>query len=221
MEEPARLREIGLYEELNDKSRLVLDELVELAASICETPISLVSIVDRDEQKFWARTGLEATSTPRDWAFCAHTIMEQDMLVVEDATRDERFAENPLVLSDPNIRFYAGAPIGMASGASLGSLCVIDRTPRVLTEPQRKALYVLRNAVVAHLEVSRAMRDLKSVEKMIPMCAWCRSVRQDSPEGEGEDEWMPLERYVARNGNVSHGVCPQCSALMLEEMQDR
>ena len=152
--------------------------------------------------------GLDATETPRDLAFCAHAILQHDPLIVEDALTDPRFAENPLVTSAPFIRFYAGSPLRVASGHSLGTLCVIDRRPRTLTDQQLEALQVLSRTVVSHLELRRALLDLQDLQKLVPMCAWCRDVRRQ------DGSWVHLQDYVHETIPLTHGICPACSTGM-------
>ena len=149
----ASLRDIGI---LDTAAETDYDELVQLASHMCGTPISLVSLVDSRRQWFKARVGLEATETPRDISFCAHAICEPDsLLVVPDAREDARFAQNPLVVGEPGIRFYAGAPLVTADGQALGSLCVIDRRPRELSPAQRTALRTLARQVAHLLDLRR------------------------------------------------------------------
>lgn len=202
--EGERLRALKLYQVFDRGADQALQDLTRLASIICEAPIALITIIDDDRQWYRTRVGIEGESTPRDQAFCAHTILGDDLLVVEDAREDARFAENPSVTGDPHIRFYAGAPLTVKEGVSLGSLCVIDREPRTLTDTQRDALDVLRRAVLTQLELRRTLWALEAVEQVLPMCAWCRSIR-------GEDgRWRPVEDYLARAVPVSHGMCPAC-----------
>lgn len=209
VDEEFRLRTLHSYNVLDTAAEKAFDDLTGLAATLCESPISLVSLVAEDRQWFKSRHGLDVTETPREQAFCAHAILEGErLMVVEDTRCDRRFAANPLVTGEPRIRFYAGAPLVVANGARLGTLCVIDRKPHVLTALQREALDVLRNAVVAQLELHRAASDLRALESLVPMCAWCRNVRLS--EGDYA-EWVPLHRYVATVSPVSHCICPACS----------
>ena len=150
--EQQRLRTLRRYEVLDTPPKESLDLLCKLAAQMLGVPIALVSLVDEHRQWFRAGVGLEATETPREVAFCAHAIMGDQTLVVEDATRDARFAQNPLVTGAPDIRFYAGAPLAVEEGLNLGTLCVIDRKPRELNAEQRAMLARLADLVVADLK---------------------------------------------------------------------
>lgn len=141
---------------LNTLPEACFDEVVQLASRICETPISLVTLIDETRQWFKAKTGVSHESTPREDAFCAYGILSDEPLVVEDATRDVRFSENPLVLNEPHIRFYAGSPIKSADGYPLGTLCVIDSSPRKLTGAQLNALVSLSRLVSKLIELHRA-----------------------------------------------------------------
>ena len=135
-----KLHQSGL---LDSPSERMFDAIVMRAAEICETPIALISLVDGQRQWFKAKVGLDISETDRDHAFCSHTILQDQLMVVPDARLDERFAKNPLVSGEPNIRFYAGVPLVTSDGAALGSLCVIDRKPRALTPDQTAQLKVL------------------------------------------------------------------------------
>ena len=136
------------------------DEIVALAAAICEVPISLISLVDADRQWFKAKTGLEVTQTPINSSFCAHAIRCDDLMIVHDAALDDRFAANPLVTGDPGIRFYAGFPLSAEDGSNIGTLCVIDRVPRVLTSLQQTALRVLGRQAMTRIQYKMRMAAL-------------------------------------------------------------
>src|SRR5215813_11894131 len=116
------------------------DEVARLAAELCGTEIALITLVDADYQWFKARVGVEQTGTPRDLSFCGHCINHHHPLVVEDTLLDPRFADNPLVTGEPFIRFYAGVPLLLGEGSSIGALSVADRAPRELSTRQLSAL---------------------------------------------------------------------------------
>lgn len=162
-DEDARLRALRDYDILDSAPEPVFDDLTRLAAHICGTPISLVSLIDEDRQWFKSRHGLAATETPREQAFCAHAILDDQLLEIRNALDDGRFADNPLVLGDPNIRFYAGSPLRTPEGRALGTLCVIDREPRELTGQQREALRILSHQVMMQIELRRHIRRLQDV----------------------------------------------------------
>ncbi len=133
-----------------------LDDLTALAAEICEAPMALITIVDEQRQWIRARFGTDAEQTSRDIAFCAHAICEPGLFLVPDTLADDRFAKNPLVVDEPHIRFYAGAPLLTREGFALGTLCVLDRVPRVLSGRQQRALRVLGRHVAAQMELRRS-----------------------------------------------------------------
>lgn len=161
--EEQRLEELRSYGVLDTLPQQAYDDITYLAARICGCPIALMSLIDEERQWFKSRVGLEAGETSRELAFCAHAILEPDrLLVVPDARRDERFAGNPLVISEPSIRFYAGAPLKTSSGQALGTLCVIDRQPRELSRDDRHALAALSRQAMAQLELRRAVAELES-----------------------------------------------------------
>lgn len=153
--ESCRLEALHRYEILNTDAEHAFDDLAELAAKLCQTPIALVSLVDPSRQWFKAKVGVTVCETSRDIAFCAHAILQREILEVRDALHDPRFADNPLVTEKPFIRFYAGIPLLTHDGYALGTLCVIDRVPRQLTADQRHALTVLGRQVMNLLELRR------------------------------------------------------------------
>ncbi|MGB0934854.1 MAG: sensor histidine kinase [Alphaproteobacteria bacterium] len=159
-DENLRLQELNLYNILDTLPEKEYDNITEMLSIICDCPIALVSIVDKDRQWFKSRVGLEAEETHRDLAFCAHAILDQDnTFIVEDAAEDPRFKENGLVTGAPHIRFYAGQPLTTSSGVSLGTLCAIDRKPRTLADSQAKALKLLASHVVSLLELRRKQAE--------------------------------------------------------------
>lgn len=157
-----RLDALKSYEILDSEAEEEFDDFTALASEICGAPISLISLVDANRQWFKSKVGLEVNELPRDVAFCAHAIQGDELLEVPDAFEDHRFRENPLVTGDPNIRFYAGAPLVTPEGYRLGSLCVIDRVPRELNPSQREALARLGRQVVTLLELRRKRKELAS-----------------------------------------------------------
>ncbi len=159
-DELLRLACLTSYHVLDTPPEEAYDDLVKVAATVCETPIALVSLVDETRQWFKAKVGITAEATPREWAFCAHAILQHDVMVVPDASADPRFVDNPLVTTNPHIRFYAGAPLETASGHRLGTLCVIDRKPRTLTETQVDVLKRLGRQVVRQLELRLLSKEL-------------------------------------------------------------
>jgi GAF domain-containing protein len=153
-----RIKILWQYDVLDSPPEGVFDDFTQLAALICGAPISLISLVDEDRQWFKSKTGVTLNETSRDVSMCAHAILQKDLLIVPDATKDRRFRDNPLVKSAPKIRFYAGAPLVSPEGYALGTLCVIDNAPRELTENQQESLRVLARIVMTQLEFRRQSR---------------------------------------------------------------
>lgn len=151
--EEQRLKDLHSYNILNEQPEADFDELVEIASQICDCPVSVLTLVDKDKQWFKARKGTDVPGTSRDASFCAHTILQDEVFVVNDATKDERFFDNPCVTGAMNIRFYAGAPIMSPGGYKVGSLCLIDHKPRTLTSQQEKILQLLSKQATRLLEV--------------------------------------------------------------------
>lgn len=159
--ETERLDALRRYHILDTLPEQAYDDITHLASYICGTPIALISFIDRERQWFKSKLGLDAAETSRDVAFCAHALGDpNDMLLVPDATKDERFADNPFVTGAPAIRFYAGTPLATPQGEVLGTLCVIDDKPRELSEEQKQALNALARQVMTQLEMRLHVNDL-------------------------------------------------------------
>ncbi len=160
--EADRLAALERYRILDTAREAGFDDLARIAAQICGTPVALISLLDDHRQWFKAAVGIDVTETPREIAFCAQAILQDEVFVIPDATKDDRFAANPLVTGDANVRFYAGAPLFTPDGFPLGTLCVIDVKPRELSEDQREALNALSRQVMTQLELRRAL-DVQKV----------------------------------------------------------
>ena len=218
-----RLEALRRYQLLDTPPEQSFDDFAFLAAYICGTPMAFVSLVDANRQWFKARFGLDASETPRDQAFCAYAILGKQVMVVEDARVDSRFSNNPLVTSDPNIRFYAGAPLLDGEGFGLGSLCVIDTEPRQLTADQLRALEALARQVVAQFEFRKTSADLaaavansKILSGLLPICSHCKNIRDD------EGYWRDVEEHIASHSEAdfSAGICPKCMKLHHPELYE-
>lgn len=152
MNEQDRLEDLKRYKILDTSSEQELDDLVEIASAICDTPISLITFIDDKRQWFKAKKGVDVQEVPRELSFCQHTFHDpKKVLVVDDPLHDERFRNNPLVCGEPHIRFYAGAPLETPNGNVLGTLCVIDNKAHHISEDQKKALKLLAKKVMDYL----------------------------------------------------------------------
>ncbi|HQS99599.1 MAG: response regulator receiver protein [Hydrogenophilales bacterium 16-64-46] len=160
--EAARVGALHALHILDSPEEEPFDAITRLAARLTGAPIALISLLDSDRQWFKARFGLEMRESKRSLAFCAHVVNEAKLLVVEDAREDARFSDNPMVMNAPGVCFYAGMPLVLTGGEAVGTLCVIDTTPRRLTDTQRMALEVLASSVVAEMELRRRVTDLES-----------------------------------------------------------
>ena len=158
--EGERLAALDRYAILDTSPEEAFGEIVHLASTLCEAPIALITLIDSTRQWFKARVGIDDSETPRNVSFCGHAICDSaDVFVVPDAREDPRFVDNPHVTGDPHVRFYAGVPLTTVDGYKLGTLCVIDRKPRVLTDPQNTALRALARQVIMQLELRRQVAE--------------------------------------------------------------
>jgi len=212
--ENKRLKALREYRILDTAPEKSFDDLVDLAACLCDTPMAMLSLVDEARQWFKAAVGVRQTETPREVSFCSHAILRREMMVVPDARKDRRFADNPLVTRSPRIRFYAGVPLVNAEGLALGTLCVADHRPRRLTARQRRALKSLSRLALIQMDLRRvsgqlaeALSDLKTLQGLLPICMYCKQIRDD------QGCWNQLEEYVSAHteAHFSHGICPPCA----------
>jgi diguanylate cyclase (GGDEF)-like protein/PAS domain S-box-containing protein len=214
--EVARLQVLRELAILDTPPEPAFDDLAALAAYVCKRPMALVSLVDANRQWFKSRRGFDVVETSRDVAFCAHAILTPaEVMVVPDAQRDERFADNPLVTSAPNVRFYAGAPLVTDSGEALGTLCVLDREPGEMTEAEIDALRTLaRHAMnqlesrrsditLLRLELEKARNQLKAQDAML--------LRQEEMEKALSEKDSFREAVIER---AAEGICV-CHALLI------
>lgn len=214
--EVSRLNALRQYRILDTMPEQSFDDITSLAAYITGAPIALISLVDEERQWFKSCVGLPVVETPREQAFCAYTIDKGEIMEVEDTTKDSRFADNPLVLGNPHIRFYAGAPLVTPTGHALGSLCVIDRQPRKLTAEQRTSLNSLARLVMKNFELRRvsaelaeAATNIKHLAGMLPICCACKQIRND------EGYWQQVETYISKHTDATftHSYCPKCAKI--------
>ncbi|WP_431283759.1 diguanylate cyclase [Humitalea sp. 24SJ18S-53] len=192
--EAARLAALHAYEVLDSACEDSFDNIARMASRLTGSPMALITLIDSERQWLKARVGVDVTETHRDQAFCAHALLEPDKaLVVTDATTDARFADNPFVTGDPNIRFYAGVPLVNPEGFALGTLCILDRSPRDLPPDMLETLKGLGQTVVTTLELRRAMirsRNLAMTDALTGLAnrpafveALCRALSQQKRSG--------------------------------------
>ena len=163
--EQERLQQLRDLEILDSLEENVYDDITKIASIICQTPIALISLVDEKRQWFKSHHGLDARETPREYAFCAHAVYTGEILYVPDSQKDERFADNPLVTGDPNVKFYTGIPLKLSKNCTLGTLCVIDNDPRELSQDQIEALKCLARQVETHLSLRSRLKATDNENK--------------------------------------------------------
>ena len=211
--EEERLRALAEYRILGTQPEQCYDDITKIASLTCDTPISLMSLVDADRQWFKSRCGFETQETNRDVSFCAHAIASTEPLIVEDALCDERFKSNPLVVEEPKIRLYAGFPLQTPNDQRIGTLCVIDRKPGHLSDKQHQVMEALSRQVVCLLELRKrsirlldALTHMHNMEGILTTCSYCKEVR------DAEGEWQHLEKYLSKISDIrfSHGICDSC-----------
>lgn len=221
-DEESRLAALDRWELLDTPNEAEFDALTRLAAELCNAPIALVSLVDRDRLWFKSRIGLDISETPRDLGFCAHAILGDGIFEVADASADRRFAANPLVAGPHGVRFYAAAPLRDHEGYALGTLCVIDRSPRRLSNAQRIGLQALARQVVSQ---ARLRRTLLQIQESVPRGPSGANV----PETTTVDAARPRSRRAStaprRFGRfvvldaIGHGAMATVYAAFDEELQ--
>tara|TARA_B100000678_G_scaffold10694_2_gene8713 strand:+ start:19 stop:1158 length:1140 start_codon:yes stop_codon:yes gene_type:complete len=200
-----RLATLRQYQILDTPREREFDDIVNLAAQICGAPISVINFIDAERQWFKAEVGLGADETPLDASICAHVILQDELMEIPDTLQDERMADNPLCTGEPNLRFYAGAPLTAPNGLPIGTLCILDHKPRQLTELQRESLRVLSRTIMRDLELRRTLlnqeilrremdhrvkNSLQTIASFISL--FRRTARHSSPE----EAFDAIERRV-------------------------
>lgn len=199
-DETARVAALRRYRILDTEPEQAFDDLTLLASQICGTPIALISLLDEDRQWFKSRVGTSVSETARSIAFCAHTIEQEALFVIPDTLADERFRDSPLVVGEPWVRFYAGAPLVTHDGHALGTLCVLDRVPRTLTPEQQAALDALRRQAVGQLELRLNVDEL------------AKALRERDRAEEAQGRLVDELRSALENARHLSALLPFCSA---------
>ena len=211
--EEESLRALAEYRILGTQPEKCYDDITKIASLTCQTPISLMSLVDADKQWFKSRCSFETKETSRYVSFCAHAIVSPDPLIVEDALLDERFKSNPLVVEEPKIRLYDGFPLQTPNDQRIGTLCVIDIKPGHLSDKQHQIMEALSRQVVSLLELRKrsirlldALTHMHNMEGILATCSYCKKVR------DSDGEWQHLEKYLSKISDIrfSHGICDSC-----------
>ena len=159
--EAARVAALDRYAILDTEPEQSFDDLIILASHVCQTPMAMLSLVDDHRQWFKSKVGVQVRETPRDISICAHAIQQRELFIVPDTLQDSRFRNNPLVVNEPHVRFYAGTPLVNEDGFALGTLCVVDREPRELNADQKEALEALGRLALRQMELRQNLQLLK------------------------------------------------------------
>lgn len=209
--EDRRLDALHRFGVLDTPPERTFDDIVLQAAALCDAPMAVLSLIDRERSWVKAAHGLERGELPRDVAFCSHAICQEEPLVVPDALLDERFMDNELVTGAPFVRAYAGAPVHV-QGQRFGTVAVVDLVPRAFDAGDLDSLQTLARLAGDQFELrrraaelSRTLERLRTLEGLLPVCRECGDVR----DGDG---WLPMDHYLAAHTGslVSHGMCPVC-----------
>jgi anti-sigma regulatory factor (Ser/Thr protein kinase) len=204
LNEKARLRALHSYRILDTNPEKAFDDLTILASHICQTPVALISLIDSDRQWFKSKVGVNLSETPREVSFCSRAIRQSGLYVVPDASKHPEFCSNPFVVSDPKIRFYAGAPFTSSDGHPLGTLCVVDLVPRQLDPNQENALLALSRQVQAQFELRKNLMELRAALE-----------ERDRAEAERDRIIVDLRHALEHVQRLS-GLLPACSACKLD-----
>ena len=191
--EVERLQRLKSYKILDTVAESMFDDLTSLTANLLDVPIVLISLLDEKRQWFKSKYGLEEPYTSRDISFCQYTIMDNQIFEVEDAIKDDRFKNNPLVTGDPGIRFYAGSPLEDKDGLVIGTLCAIDRKPRVLDNFQKESLSKISRTILKLIKLRKESEDLKKIA----------NARKDFLSQMSHEIRTPLNAIVGFNGLLS------------------
>ena len=202
--DPNRLTQLRELDILDSPREEAYDAIAQLARKLCNAAVSLVCLVDEERQWFKAQDGLTAlmgdiSQTPVDTSFCAHAIQSDEILLVADAQADPRFKDKALVREYPHVRAYAGAPLVLAPGIRLGTVCVLDTDARDFTATEVLALQVLRDATVAHLKLR-----MHEQNRFLVVCAWCKDV-------------LDLVTQDRQSVKFTHGICDSCARTQIDE----
>ena len=208
LNEKARLEALRRYQILDTEAEEAYDNITRLANHLCYTPVSMITMVDEDRQWYKSKMGVEMQQTPRDISFCAHAILDENMTVVPDMRQDERFSDNPFVTSGPQVRFYAGVPLITPDGHALGTLCVLDREPRILSPQQKDMLTALGRHVVFQMEMRRLVAGQALVLNSL------NEAQQASKDANKADE-------VAQTGLLYVAACENATQYIFETVPDK